>query len=57
MSLSWTKIMTNVDYDRNKKVGNTVIERVDKNVYLGNKLTLGLDNQTDEVKRRFGQSK
>ena len=54
MNLSKTKIMTNIDDDRDIKIGDTVIERVDHYVYLGHKLKLGLDNQTAEVKRRIG---
>ena len=54
MNLSKTKIMTNIDDDREIKIGDTVIERVDSYVYLGHKLKLGLDNQTAEVKRRIG---
>src|SRR6201996_1842282 len=54
MSLSKTKIMTNIDDDRDIKIGDTIIERVDCYVYLGHKLKLGLDNQTAEIKRRIG---
>ena len=43
MNLSKTKIMTNIDDDRDIKIGDTVIERVDSYVYLGLKLKLGLD--------------
>ena len=46
--------MTNIDDDRDIKIGDTIIERVDSYVYLGHKLKLGLDNQTAEVKRRIG---
>jgi hypothetical protein len=54
MNLSKTKVMTNIDDDRDIKIGDTVIERVDSYVYLGHKLKLGLDNQTAEIKRRIG---
>ena len=54
MNLSKTKVMTNIDDDREIKIGDTVIERVDTYVYLGHKLKLGRDNQTAEVKRRIG---
>jgi hypothetical protein len=54
MNLSKTKIMTNIDDDRDIKIGDTVIERVDSYVYLGHKLKLGLDNQTAEIRRRIG---
>ena len=54
MNLSKTKVMTNIDDDRDIKIGDTIIERVDSYVYLGHKLKLGLDNQTAEVKRRIG---
>ena len=54
MNLSKTKIMINIDDDRDIKIGDTIIERVDSYVYLGHKLKLGLDNQTAEVKRRIG---
>ena len=57
MNLSKTKIMTNIDDDREMKIGDTIIERVDRqrvDVYLGHKLKLGLDNQTAEIKRRIG---
>src|ERR1700761_4130181 len=54
MNLSKTKIMTNIDDDRDTKIGDTIIERVDSYVYLGHKLKLGLNNQTAEVKRRIG---
>jgi len=54
MNLTKTKIMTNIDDDREITIGDTVIERVDSYVYLGHKLKLGLENQTAEVKRRIG---
>ena len=54
MNLSKTKIMTNIADNREMKIGDTVIERVDSYVYLGHKLKLGLDNQTAEIKRRIG---
>ena len=54
MNLSKTKIMTNIDDDRDIKIGDTVIERVDNYIYLGHKLKLGLDNQTAEIRRRIG---
>ena len=49
MNLSKMKIMTNIDDDRDIKIGDTIIERVDSDVYLGHKLKLGLDNQTAGV--------
>src|ERR1700743_2572209 len=54
MNLSKTKVMTNIADDREIKIGDTTIERVDSYMYLGYKLKLGLDNQTAEVKRRIG---
>ena len=54
MNLSKTKIMTNIEDDREMKIGDTVVEKVDSYVYLGHKLKLGLDNQTAEIKRRIG---
>lgn len=54
MNLSKTKVMTNIGDDREIKIGDTVIERVDSYVYLGHKLKLGLDNQTAEIRRRIG---
>ena len=54
MNLSKTKVMTNTDDDRDIKIGDTVIERVDSYVYLGHKLKLGLDNQIAEINRRIG---
>ena len=36
------------------KIGYTVIERVDSYVNLGHTQTLGLENQTTEIKRRIG---
>ena len=54
MNLSKTKIMTNIADNREMKIGDTVIERVDHYVYLGHKLKSGLDNQTAVVKRRIG---
>src|SRR6202012_467856 len=54
MNLSKTKVMTNIDDDAVIKVGDDVIERVDSYIYLGHKLKLCLDNQTDEEKRRIG---
>ena len=54
LNLSKTKIMTNIDDDRDVKIGDTVIERVENYVYLGHKLKLGLGNQMAEVKRRIG---
>lgn len=54
MNLTKIKIMTNIDDDTVIKVGDNVIERVDRYVYLGHKLKLGLENQTEEVKRRIG---
>lgn len=43
--------MTNIANDTNRKVGDTVIERVDN---YRNKIKLGLDNETNQVKRRIG---
>lgn len=54
MNLSKTKYMTNINDDRDIKIGDTVIERVDSYVYLGHKLQLGLGNQTAEINRRIG---
>src|ERR1700761_3580759 len=54
MNLSNTKIMTNIDDDRDIKIGDTVIERVDNYIYLGHKLKLSLNNQTAEIRRRIG---
>ena len=54
MNLSKTKVMTNIDDDRDIKISDTVIERVDSYVYLGHKLKLGLENPTAEVKCRIG---
>ena len=54
MNLSKTKIMINIDDDRDIKIGDTIIQRFDSYVYLGHKLKVGLDNQTAEVKRRIG---
>ena len=45
LKMNLSKIMTNIDDDRDIKIGDTVIERVDSYVYLGHKLKLGLDNQ------------
>ena len=46
-------VMINVADERDVKLGVTVIERVDNYAYLGSKLKLGLDKQTQtaEVKR------
>lgn len=43
MNLSKTKVITNINEDKVNKIGNTIIERVDRYVYLDNKLKLGLD--------------
>lgn len=46
--------MHNIDVAMDIKIGGTVIERVDNYVGLGNKVKLGLDNQTAEVKIWIG---
>lgn len=46
--------MTNVDHERDIKMGDNVIQRVDNYVYRDHKLKLGFDNQTAEVNRKIG---
>ncbi len=45
-----------INDDTKTKVVNEVIDRVESYVYLGDKLKLGLDNQTAGIKRRIGLS-
>ena len=42
MNISKTRVMTNIDDERDIKISDTVFERVDSYVYLGHKLKLGL---------------
>lgn len=55
MNLVRTKIMTNATNNtlHNIKVNNTVIERVDKYMYLGQEFIMLKDNQINEIKRRI----
>src|ERR1700744_6356930 len=54
MNLSKTKIMTNIEEQREIKIGDNVIEVVESYIYLGHCMKLGLLNQTAEVRRRIG---
>lgn len=54
MNINKTKIMTNNQEDRRDIVINdTVIERVDKYIYLGHEIRVGKENQEAEVRRRI----
>ena len=54
INLTKTKIMTDLDDDKDIKIGDAAIEKVESYIYLGHKLKLGLDNQTAEIRRRTG---
>lgn len=49
IKLSKTKVKTNINDDRDIKIGYTVIGFVESYVYLCHKLKLGIDNQTSEI--------
>lgn len=53
MNMKKTKIMTNTQEDRNVRIDNCILEKVNEYIYLGQILKLGKDNQTAEIQRRI----
>ncbi|RVE53061.1 hypothetical protein evm_002359 [Chilo suppressalis] len=53
MNLSKTKIMTNDPIPFTIKVNQSVIEKVEKYVYLGQEIKMGKENQLNEIDRRI----
>lgn len=48
-----TKLMTNLVPSKNIEINGTNIETAEKYVYLGHEISIGRDNQTNELQRRI----